>query len=31
MGKLQFGAFAPIDMARYSEQHIQFILRGLKA
>jgi AcrR family transcriptional regulator len=31
LGKLQFGAFAPIDMADYSEKHIDFILRALKA
>jgi AcrR family transcriptional regulator len=31
LGKLQFGAFAPMDMAIYSEQHIDFILRALKA
>ncbi|MEY4642530.1 MAG: hypothetical protein RLZZ227_2524 [Pseudomonadota bacterium] len=29
--KLQFGAFAPIDMADYSEKHIDCILRALKA
>jgi AcrR family transcriptional regulator len=31
VSKLQFGAFAPIDMADYSEKHIAFILRALKA
>jgi AcrR family transcriptional regulator len=31
LGKLQFGAFAPIDMADYSEKHIDCILRALKA
>jgi AcrR family transcriptional regulator len=31
VGKLQFGSFAPIDMADYSEKHIAFILRALKA
>ena len=31
LGRLQFSAIAPIDMAKYAEQHIDFILRGLKA
>ena len=31
LGKLQFGAFAPFDMADYSEKHIAFILRALQA
>ncbi len=31
VGKLQFHAFAPIDMADFSEKHIDFILRALKA
>lgn len=31
IGKLQFGSFAPFDMADYSEKHIDFILRALKA
>ena len=30
LGKLQFGAFAPIDMSDYSEKHIDFILRALR-
>ena len=29
--KLQFNAIAPIDMVDYSEKHIDFILRALKA
>ncbi len=29
--KLQFGAYAPLDMTEYAEQHIAFILRALKA
>lgn len=31
LNRLQYGAFAPIDTAKYAEQHIDFILRGLKA
>lgn len=31
LGKLQFGSFAPFDMTDYSEKHIDFILRALKA
>jgi AcrR family transcriptional regulator len=31
VNNLQYGAFAPIDMADYSEKHIDFILRALKA
>jgi AcrR family transcriptional regulator len=31
VNKLQYGAFAPLDMADYSEKHIDFILRALKA
>lgn len=31
LNRLQYGAFAPIDMEKYAAQHIDFILRGLKA
>jgi AcrR family transcriptional regulator len=31
LDKLQFGAFLPLDLADYSEKHIAFILRALKA
>lgn len=31
LGKLQFGAIAPLDMTDYCEKHIDFILRALKA
>lgn len=31
LNRLQYSSLAPLDMEKYAEQHIDFILRGLKA